>query len=81
MLVEFYVVNYDIPLRPQARRRAFYRRLHEILRKHKITSDRSTASVWILDRREVAEEIHNLAASFGVSNLYTAFRTDRASRV
>jgi len=74
MSSELYVVDYDIPLRPAARRRAFYRRLHGILSKHGILADRSTASVWILDRREVAEEIHNLAASFGVSNLYNASR-------
>ena len=76
MGVELYVVDYDIPVHPGARRRAFYRGLHRILRMHKIVADRSTQSVWVLDRKEIAEEIHSLAQSYGCSHLYTATRVD-----
>ena len=68
----YWVVDYDIPLEPHAKRRAFYRALHKILRKHEITADRSTQSVWILDNEHIAEEIHHLAANYGHSHLYTA---------
>jgi hypothetical protein len=70
-LVEWYwIVDYDLPVRPYARRRAFYRGLHRILRKYEIVADRSTQSVWVLDRRRVAEEIHRLAQNYGRSHFY-----------
>jgi len=74
---ELYVVDYDIPVQPQAERRAFYRGLHRILREHGIIADRSTQSVWVLDSREIAQEIYKLAQNYGHSNLYTATRTDQ----
>jgi len=69
-------VDYDIPVKPHARRRAFYRALHGILRKYDIVADRSTQSVWIIDNRGIAEEIHALASGYGRSHLYTAARID-----
>ena len=74
MGVQYWVVDYDIPVDPHAKRRAFYRALHRILRVHEIFADRSTQSVWVLDRKEIAEEIHSLAQSYG--HLYTATRVD-----
>ena len=49
-----WVVDYDIPVDGVAKRRAFYRALHEILRSHDIVAGRSTQSVWILDSEEIA---------------------------
>jgi hypothetical protein len=43
---------------------------------HDITADRSTQSVWIVDSKEIAREIHALAQSYGRSHLYTATRVD-----
>jgi len=74
--VRYWVVDYDIPVEPHARRRAFYRALHKTLRKYEIVADRSTQSVWIMDSRPIAEEIHALALSYGRSHLYTATRLD-----
>jgi hypothetical protein len=73
MSENLWVVDYDIPVEGVAKRRAFYRALHEILESRKIkTGKRSTQSVWIIDDEEIAREIHNLASSYGTSNLYTA---------
>jgi hypothetical protein len=74
--VQYWVVDYDIPVEPHAKRRAFYRALHRILRKYEVTADRSTQSVWIMDNREIAEEIHVLAVNYGRSHIYTATRVD-----
>jgi hypothetical protein len=74
--VQYWVVDYDIPVEPHARRRAFYRALHRTLRKHEIVADRSTQSVWIMDSKQIAEEIHFLAQTYGRSHLYTATRID-----
>ena len=74
--VLYWVVDYDIPVQPHSKRRAFYRALHRILREHEITADRSTQSVWIMDNKGIAEEIHTLALSYGRSHLYTATRID-----
>jgi hypothetical protein len=71
-----WVVEYDIPVGRVAKRRAFYRALHEILRAHDIVADRSTQSVWILDSEEIANEIHSLACRYGKSHLYSASRLD-----
>ena len=76
MGVRYWVVDYDIPVESHARRRAFYRALHRTLRKYEIVADRSTQSVWIMDSRPIAEEIHALALSYGRSHLYTATRLD-----
>ena len=71
-----WVVDYDIPVESVAKRRAFYRALHEILEPHDIVADRSTQSVWILDNEEIANEIHSLSCRFGKSHLYSASRLD-----
>jgi len=76
MGIRYWVVDYDIPVKPHAKRRAFYRSLHRIMQKHDITADRSTQSVWIVDSKEIAKEIHALAQSHGRSHLYTATRVD-----
>jgi len=73
---ELFVVDYDIPLEPHAKRRAFYRALRRILRKHEIQADRSTQSVWILNNQQLAEQIHYLAQSYGQSHLYVTTKTD-----
>ena len=72
----WFVVDYDIPVENMAKRRAFYRALHEILEAHDIVADRSTQSVWIIDNQEIANEIHALACRYGKSHLYTASRID-----
>jgi len=64
MVTAYYLVDYDIPVEPHAKRRAFYRALQRLLREHELVADRSTQSVWILDRREIAEQIHNLAQRY-----------------
>jgi hypothetical protein len=74
--VQYWIVDYDIAVDPHARRRAFYRALHRILRRHDIIADRSTQSVWIMDSKDVAEEIYALALSYGRSHLYAATRVD-----
>jgi hypothetical protein len=74
MAVQYWVVDYDIPLEPHARRRAFYRALHKILQAHDIVADRSTQSVWITDSEEIAKEIQVLASGYGKSHLYSAAR-------
>ena len=76
MGVRYWVVDYDIPVRPQARRRAFYRALQGIVRKYDVVADRSTQSVWIIDNEQIAREIHSLASEYGRSHLYTATRID-----
>ena len=70
------MVDYDIPVEDMAKRRAFYRALHQVLRSHEIVADRSTQSVWILDSKEIANEIHGLACTYGRSHLYSASRID-----
>jgi len=72
--IRFWVVDYDIPVKPHAKRRAFYRALHKVLTSHEIEADRSTQSVWIIDSQEIAEEIHGIADRYGRSNLYSASR-------
>ena len=72
MVTAYYVVDYDIPVEPHAKRRAFYRALQRLLQERELVADRSTQSVWIVDRREIAEQIHNLAQRYGRSNLYEA---------
>jgi hypothetical protein len=74
MGVQYWIVDYDIPLKPHAKRRAFYRALHKILRAHDIVADRSTQSVWITDSEEIAKEIQALASGYGKSHLYSAAR-------
>jgi hypothetical protein len=76
MADSLWVVDYDIPVDGVAKRRAFYRGLHEILRDHDIVADRSTQSVWILDNEGIASEIHTLACRYGKSHLYSASRLD-----
>jgi hypothetical protein len=71
-----WVVDYDIPVDSVAKRRAFYRALHEILRTHEIVADRSTQSVWILDDEDIAKKIHRLACTYGQSHFYSASRID-----
>ena len=71
-----WVVDYDMPVDGVAKRRAFYRALHEILRSHDIVAGRSTQSVWILDSEKIAKEIHGLACRYGRSHLYSASRLD-----
>jgi len=74
--IQYFVVDYDIKLEPHKRRRMFYRKLHALLMKHGLEADRSTASVWIMDSRGVAEEIFYLAKSFGSAHWYEASRID-----
>jgi hypothetical protein len=72
MGVQYWIVDYDIPVESPAKRRAFYRALHVTLKAHNIVADRSTQSVWIIDSKEIAEQIHRLASRYGVSHLYSA---------
>lgn len=69
-----WVVDYDIPTDRVARvakRRVFYRALHEILSAHDFVADRSTQSVWILDNEGIGNEIHSLACRYGKSDLFS----------
>ena len=77
MVGEVWVVDYDIPVEPRARRMAFYRGLWEILREFNIvTGKRSTQSVWIIDNEKIARRIHQHALGFGRSHLYNGTRID-----
>jgi hypothetical protein len=72
-----WVVDYDVPVKPAARRMAFYRALWKLLKLHGLErSGRSTQSVWIIDDEEIARDIHNLARSYGKSHLYNATPAD-----
>jgi len=71
-----WVVDYDIPVEPKAKRMAFYRGLWAILKKHEIVTSKSTQSVWIIDDEEIAREIHGHANSYGVSHIYNAAPAD-----
>ena len=72
MTERYWIVDYDIPTEPKARRMRFYRSLWRLLRDVGFEADRSTQSVWILDNRKIAESIHALAVRYGQSNLYAA---------
>jgi hypothetical protein len=68
-----WVVDYDIPVEPRAKRMAFYRGLWKILQDHKIvTKGRSTQSVWIIDDEAIAREIHEHALQYGRAHIYNA---------
>ena len=73
-----WVVDYDIPAEPKAKRMAFYRALWKLLEEAKIVTvkGRSTMSVWIIDDRSIAERIHTLAKAFGESHFYKAEQID-----
>jgi hypothetical protein len=72
-----WVVDYDIPVEPKAKRMSFYRGLWAILEDNKIIrSGRSTQSVWIIDDEKIARRIHDLALRFGHSHLYNATPLD-----
>jgi len=75
--MKYYVVDYDIPSGPEkyrkARHRKFYRRLKKVLKNHGLTELRqSSYSVFITRDKSIAEEIYNLAISFGQASLYEA---------
>jgi hypothetical protein len=68
-----WVVDYDIPVDPKAKRMAFYRGLWKILEEHEIvTGRRSTQSVWIIDDEKIARHIYEHAVKYGHANLYNA---------
>jgi hypothetical protein len=68
-----WVVDYDIPVEPRAKRMAFYRGLWAILKENSImSSGRSTQSVWIIDDEKIARRIHDHALRYGDSHLYNA---------
>ena len=72
-----WVVDYDIPAEPKARRMAFYRGLWGILKEFEIvTGKRSTQSVWIVDNEVIARRIHEHALNYGRSHLYNGDRVD-----
>jgi hypothetical protein len=63
-------VHYDIPEKPIARRRAFYRARTQLFKEHKIWAHRSTDSVLICDNKTLARALFNLAVRYGHANLY-----------
>lgn len=72
-----WVVDYDIPVEPRAKRMAFYRGLWAILEENSIVSSgRSTQSVWIIDDEKIARRIHDHALRYGYSHLYNARPVD-----
>jgi len=69
-----YIIDYDIPRKPQSKRRAFYRQLTKI--KHKMGSlgKISTMSVLVTPDQALATQIYDLARKYGKANLYLGFR-------
>jgi hypothetical protein len=72
-----WVVDYDIPVEPRAKRMAFYRGLWAILDENNISrSGRSTQSVWIIDSEKIARRIRDHAIRYGRCHLYNATPAD-----
>jgi len=69
-----YIVDYDIPRKPQSKRRAFYRQLTKIKHKMGLLGKMSTMSVIVTPDRALAAQIYDLAKRYGTANLYTGFR-------
>jgi len=65
-----WVVDYDIPEYPKAKRRAFYRARTQLFKDHKIWAHRSTDSVLICDNKTLARALYNLAVRYGEAHLY-----------
>jgi hypothetical protein len=65
-----WVVDYDIPEYPKAKRRAFYRARTQLFKDHKICVHRSTDSVLICDHKTLAMALYNLAVRYGEAHLY-----------
>lgn len=69
-----FIIDYDIPLEPQSKRRAFYRKLSKIKQKMGLFGKTSTLSVLITADRALAAQIYDLAKMYGRANLYRVFR-------
>jgi len=69
-----FIIDYDIPRKPQSKRRAFYRRLAKIKHKMGLLGKMSTMSVLVTPDRALATQIYGLAKRYGRANLYTGFR-------
>ena len=65
-----YIIDYDIPLEPSAKRIMFYRRLKKLTERHKGDIEKSTDSVVITSNKALAGSIYNLAEAFGEANIY-----------
>lgn len=65
-----YIVDYDLPLEPAAKRVQFYRRLKKLIEEKKKSVKRSTDSVVITTDEGLARQIYNLAEQYGEANMY-----------
>lgn len=68
-----FIVDYDIPRRPQSKRRAFYRKLMKLKEKMGLFGKMSTMSVLITADPVMAREVYRLAKEYGSANLYSGF--------
>ena len=69
-----WIVDWDIPLEPHSRRRAFYRALKKLRKGFGLEGSLSTASVLIVEDEELAWKVYELASSHGRSNIYQAIQ-------
>lgn len=69
-----YIIDYDIPIRPLRKRRAFYRGLAKLKKQMGLFGKMSTMSVVVTADRTLATEIYLLAKKYGRANLYLGFR-------
>lgn len=67
-----WIVEYDIPVEPASKRRAFYRAVHKELEAKKIKWKWTGRSVIVTPKKELAQTIHELAKQYGKSHLYKA---------
>ncbi len=67
-----WIVEYDIPVEPASKRRAFYRAVHRELDAKKIRWKWTGRSVIVTPNKDLAQIIHNLAKQYGKSHLYKA---------
>jgi len=70
--VTVWIVDWDLPEKPVAARRRFYRRLAELGSKHSRFWGRSTQSVLVTVDEGLAAMVFDLASRFGRANLYRA---------
>lgn len=67
-----YIVDYDLSLSHPTQRRAFYRAVHKILKTVSCETGWSTQSVIVIEDRDIAESIFELARGLGSVHIYKA---------
>ena len=71
-----YLVDWDVPVQPKSKRRAFYRHLKELMKKMGLFGEMSTESVLITVDRRLAEKVYFLASQYGQANFYVGWKLD-----